>query len=37
MYIAVQNENELVFECIWTCYSKLQDLLLSCSQFEWWY
>jgi len=33
---AAQNENELVFECILTSYSKLQALLLMCSKFEWW-
>jgi len=34
--VSAQNENELVFECILTCYSKPQALLLKCSKFEWW-
>ena len=33
--VSEQNENEPVLECILTCYSKLQDLLLKCSKFEW--
>jgi len=32
--VSAQNENELVFECILTCYDKLQALLLKCSKFE---
>jgi len=32
--VSAQNENELVFECILTCYDKLQPLLLKCSKFE---
>jgi len=34
--VSAQNENELVFACILTCYSKLQALLWKCSKFEWW-
>jgi len=34
--VSAQNENELVFECILTCYSKLQALLMKCSKFGWW-
>ena len=33
--VLAQNENELVFECISTCYSILQNLLLK--KFEWWW
>jgi len=32
--MSAQNENEPVFECILTWYSKLQALLLKCTKFE---
>jgi len=32
--MSVQNENEPVFECILTCYSKLQALRFKCTIFE---
>jgi len=32
--VSAQNENELVFDCVLTCYSKLQVLRLNCSKFR---
>jgi len=34
--VSAQNENELEWECILTCYSKLQALLVKRSKFDWW-
>jgi len=35
--VSGQSENQLVFERILTSYITLEDVLLKCSKFEWWY